>query len=184
MVGFACCFIAQMQIEGDAVSVRVVGTICLAVTIFFQLLSLIEFKNKVNKWDFFNFFNIANNFCYIMYYVYYSHRQKNPSYAYLPRDLESEAGKLFPYHFQAFTSITSIIILSGILIKSMDLVRYNKNMGKLVKLVFAVLYDVQNLFMFLVLNICLFSLYYLAMGLKLTNEGPIEENQVYWDYFI
>ena len=77
----------------------------------------------------------------------------------------------------------TIVILTGIIIKSMDLVRYNKNMGKLVQLVFAVLYDVRFLFIFLVLNICIFALFYLSLGYKLTKESdPTKEK--YWDYFI
>jgi len=67
----------------------------------------------------------------------------------------------------------SIVILTGILIKSMDLVRFNNDMGKLVKLVFAVLYDVRFLFIFLVLNICLFSLYYLSLGYVMTKEKDV-----------
>lgn len=116
-----------------------------------------------------------------MYYVYYSFRQHYLNDAYLPR---SHAGdKRISWEFQAMTSCMTIIILTGIIIKSMDLVRYNKNMGKLVQLVFAVLYDVRFLFIFLVLNICVFALFYLSLGYKLTSESdPTKE--AYWDYFI
>jgi hypothetical protein len=126
-------------------------------------------------------FNIFNNFCYIMYYVYYNFRQHYLNDAYLPRSHTGD--KNISWEFQAMTSSMTIVILTGIIIKSMDLVRYNKNMGKLVQLVFAVLYDVRFLFIFLVLNICIFALFYLSLGYKLTKESdPTKEK--YWDYFI
>jgi len=101
---------------------------------------------------------------------------------YLPNDANEYKGKI-PYEKQAVVSICTIVILTGILIKSMELVRYDINMGKLVKLVFAVLYDVRFLMLFLILNIAIFSLYYLAIGYKLkdTNLG---DQQVFWYYFI
>jgi len=67
----------------------------------------------------------------------------------------------------------TIVILTGIIIKSMDLVRFDKNMGKLVQLVFAVLYDVKTLFFFLVCNICIFALFYLSLGYKLSKESDV-----------
>ena len=77
----------------------------------------------------------------------------------------------------------TVAILSGMVMKTMDLVRYNGNMGKLVQLVFAVLYDVRFLLVFLVGNIVLFAFYYLALGYTLTAEGDVRD-ELYWDYFL
>ena len=65
----------------------------------------------------------------------------------------------------------------------MELVSFNINMGKLVKLVFAVLYDVRFLMLFLILNIAVFALYYLALGYKLTEEN-LSDQQSFGGYFI
>jgi len=90
--------------------------------------------------EFFEKFNIINNCCYIMYYVYFTQRQHHLAEAYLPRSQNYDSK--MSEDFQAMTSMMTIVILTGIIIKSMDLVRFDKNMGKLVQLVFAVLYDV------------------------------------------
>lgn len=66
----------------------------------------------------------------------------------------------------------------------MELVSFNINMGKLVKLVFAVLYDVRFLMLFLILNIAVFALYYLALGYKLTKEENVSDQQSFGGYFI
>jgi len=116
-----------------------------------------------------------------MYYVYFSQRQQFLGEPYLPR---SHGGDMnISWDFQARTSIMTIVILTGIIIKSMDLVRFDKNMGKLVQLVFAVLYDVRTLFFFLVCNICIFALFYLSLGYRLSKETDVH-NERYWDYFI
>jgi len=78
----------------------------------------------------------------------------------------------------------TIIILTGILFKSMDLVRFNNDMGLLVSLVSAVVEEVRFLFIFLLCNISIFALFYLALGYSLTKEGKIDENPIYWSYFI
>lgn len=135
---------------------------------------MIEFKNTRDKWDFLNFFDIGNNFFYILFYFYRSHRHLGLAYAYLPQDYKEGDPEALELANQAITSLMTVGILTGILIKSMDLVQFNKDMGKLVKLVFAVLNDVQVLFVFLVLNICLFALFYMSLGYKLSDELNVE----------
>ena len=181
MICFAFCFIAQMQFTGQPKVVSTLNGVCLGTTILFQFLSFVELINTPNKMDFFDKFNIINNCCYIMYYVYFTQRQHYLGDAYLPRSHSDDTS--ISWDFQAMTSIMTIIILTGIIIKSMDLVRFDKNMGKLVQLVFAVLYDVRTLFFFLVCNICIFALFYLSLGYKLSKETDVQ-NEKYWDYFI
>ena len=143
----------------------------------FQLLSLIEFKNLKKKIDFFDFFNIFNNSVYILFYYYYSVRIQRPAIRMTP-STEND----LPIEEQAWLSIMTCIILAGITIKSMELVRFSSAMGKLVKLVAAVLNDVQVLFIFLILNICIFALYYLSLGYKITDEEV--QDISYYSYFI
>ena len=85
-----------MQIEGHPDVVHVLTSVCLGVTILFQLLSLIELKNTKNKWDFFDGFNIINNICYIVYYFYYYLRQNHMELKYMPNESDDYQGK-FPY---------------------------------------------------------------------------------------
>ena len=66
----------------------------------------------------------------------------------------------------------------------MDLVRFNNDMGQLVSLITAVVGDVRFLFIFLLCNIGIFALFYLALGYSLTKEGKIDEQPLYWAYFI
>mgnify|MGYP000880842005 CR=1 FL=1 len=65
----------------------------------------------------------------------------------------------------------------------MDLIKYNKNMGKLVKLVFAIVYNIRYLFLFIVFNVSMFALYYLALGFRPVSQGELETYH-YWHYFI
>ena len=57
----------------------------------------------------------------------------------------------------------------------MDLVRFNNDMGLLVSLVSAVVEEVRFLFIFLLCNISIFALFYLALGYSLTKEGKIDD---------
>ena len=65
----------------------------------------------------------------------------------------------------------------------MDLIKFERNMGKLVKLVSAVVKDVRYLFVFLVFNVSLFALYYMALGYQMVDKPDIKTYN-YWHYFI
>lgn len=75
-----------MQIEDNPDVVNVLTSVCLGVTILFQLLSLIELKNTKKWLDFFDGFNIINNTCYIVFYYYYYLRRDNMDLKYLPNE--------------------------------------------------------------------------------------------------
>ena len=58
-------------------------------------------------------------------------------------------------------------------------------MGQLVKLISAVIKDVSWLFLFMILNIMMFALYYMALGYKLENDQKLSwEDYIYWNYFV
>ena len=77
----------------------------------------------------------------------------------------------------------TVIILCGITIKCMELVRFERNLGNLVKLVGAVVYDVRYFFVFIILNICMFALFYISLGYKIVDEVDIEDFS-YYTYII
>jgi hypothetical protein len=102
--------------------------------------------------------------------------------------MKDPASKVLPSESSAVThgdqsriSLITVLILAGMTIKSMELVRFDKRLGQLVKLVIAVLQDVKNLFLFIVLWIFMFTLFYQVLGFEA--DRPLDDMTL-WQYFI
>ena len=69
-------------------------------------------------------YNIMNNIVYFSYYFYYNNRMKDSSIRILPSESSGVS-----YENQSKISLITVVILSGMTIKSMELVRFDKRLG-------------------------------------------------------
>jgi len=113
-----------MNSEGNAELVESLCFSCMVVCIIFQILDVIEFKTMQSKLAWFDFYNVSNNVTYFSYYYYLNNRMKDPASKVLPS--ESSA---VTHGEQSKISLITVLILTGMTIKSMELVRFDKRLG-------------------------------------------------------
>ena len=113
-----------MNTEGNAPRVEKLCYSCMCVCIIFQILDVIEFKTLQRKLDWFDFDNIYKNITDFSYYYYLNYRMKSPSIKILPSESSGVT-----YEDQSRISVITVVILTGMTIKSMELVRFDTRLG-------------------------------------------------------
>ena len=97
-------------------------------------------------------------FAYLTYICYFIWRLGTTHKKALPED-ESKH-KHDEISEEVFVSISSVIILFGMIIRLMDMIKFTETFSYIVKLVYDVVGDVKSYFSFLVLWIFIFALFY------------------------